>query len=165
MNARLLTPKDLAAALTLLDDYEAVRVFADDVDWNAPGVRRVRDAPPRYVAEAGEGFLALDVLTGAGVIEASFLSEAIPSDDAAPGPGAERDEAAQHARTKKGEGWRHDLLLAVLMAREPASVGASRRIFTLRFDPIDARWRVYDGDLQRWMKRELLPPRPTALAS
>jgi hypothetical protein len=166
MNTRLLTPQDLAAALILLDDYEAIRVFADDVDWDAPSVRRLHNNPPRYVAETDGGVLALDVLADAGVIQASFLGAGSPGGDASvEGPDGERDEAALRAQKKKGEGWRRDLLLGVLVAGEPAGAGASRRIFTLRFDPIDARWRVYDGDLQRWMKRELLPPHPTALAS
>ena len=74
-----------------------------------------------------------------------------------PSEGSVRDEAVRRARAQKGDGWRSDLLFGILVSEGADDAVGASRIFTLRFDPSDGRWRVYDGDLQRWMKNALLP--------
>ena len=79
-----------------------------------------------------------------------------------PVDGSVREDAVRRAIEQKGDGWRSDLLFGILVSEGGDDVVGASRIFTLRFDPSDGRWRVYDGDLQRWMKSALLPPRSIA---
>jgi len=64
------------------------------------------------------------------------------------------------ASTKKGQGWAKGLVLGMLAG---GAVGAastpsrSRRVLTVRFDPITRAWAAYDGGLVTWLKSELEP--------
>jgi hypothetical protein len=170
---------DLIAAMHLFKAYDGVEVFADDVrelnelsqshsDLPA-GWRLVGERTIRIEARGERWMLDLDEARGVARLSPARTPEAPAGKDATVAGaalGAIIGGAIGKAASEKGEHFIPGLLLGMLFGalagqpatpKAPAEAPPPRRIFTLRFDAKEHRWRAYDGGLVPWMTQKLLP--------
>lgn len=148
--------------------YFALDVFADDVaELQEPeplkNLTPLGGEPPRFEFQREGITYHLVLFHEQGVLRierakpdaATRMARVAPTGQA----GAVIGAAVQAATKKKGAAAQLGLLLGLVVG---ATVDGDRsaepqRLFALRFDTRSRTWRMYNGGLLEWVRRELLP--------
>lgn len=172
MSERLTIP-DLVKALEKFGQrYEAVDVFADDIEEleelknnsEHPALSPLDQEGRQFVAGSGGERYKLTI-NESGVARFERYQGPLSGTMSGSIIGGALGAAIAAATNTKGDAWAAGLLGLLVGAGIGATVGvasspprgAPRWVFTLSFDPRTRQWRAYDGGLTPWVKEQLLP--------
>lgn len=163
MSGNKISVNDLTQALEHFNGkYQAVEIFADDiVELEGPNIDAAMvdlgdDIQLKFQLANGPYEMIVDKATGV----ARFMRGEEGSSSTLGGMvlGGAIGGAVAAATSKKGDGWVGGMVLGLLAG---AALGAAsndqgpRRVFALRYDPINGQWMPYDGGLVPWLKNNM----------